>query len=191
MKVWIAAALAWLCAAPGALAQDDGFIAHPHLSNIYIDLDTQDGHASRVMFGELCGLNAVRSIVQAPRLGEHPHWQPVANLMLVSETGAVVALRFAAPLEGGPLRVFVLEAGGGDVRETDFEQTLDVGAEVSIAADWTPQGDVRLRVGDEVRSVRMDGAPVALSIANSTGEVIFNGLSIGRTPAGVVACPAG
>jgi hypothetical protein len=171
---------------PAALAQA-GFQPSPGLGNIRLDLDTEGGNASHFEIRKTCGLNAVRMTFSMPRLGEHQRWLPVATIGLANaEQGVSLQIGGSrtAPSPIG-LRTITKDV---DLR-VDFKKTLAAGQKIDVTIDWTPGGEVRVAIGDEIKTANLSGGIDTLSFSNSTGEALIDPLSIGRTAAPVRECP--
>jgi hypothetical protein len=171
---------------PEAMAQA-GFTPSPGLGGLKLDLDTESGNASRFEISQVCEINAIRTTLSVPRLGSNARWLPSTTINL-SGSDLSVGVQIGGT-RSQPLPIRIRTYGKDQDTAAVLKRQLKVSETVDIAIDWTPGGDVRIRIGDEEATVRVPGGVKAISFGNSTGEALFSPLSIGRTPAPVAGCP--
>lgn len=158
------------------------------LGALSVDLDTEAGAFSMVQFNDLCGLNAFRSTLRAPRLGTHRRWAPRITLSLRNGTDTVNLL-FSALEWHPPMTVEISRYVGNERAETETLPTvLRPDESMSIEIDWTAQGQVIYRLGGLERTLQMSAPPTELRISNSTGEAQLDPLQLGVTGE-FQACP--
>jgi hypothetical protein len=187
MRAWLACAFAAAMMCMGAAHAQDTFRAAPVLGGLRLDLDTQDGHYSELAFGETCGLNAIRATINVPRFGQHERWAPSANIFLRNGED-YVALKFVSLTRRPPLRLALTRRVDEVQSEEPFTRALWVSEKLEVAIDWTPEGEVRVRLDGETRSASLPGGVREIAFLNSTGEAAFIPLRIGRTDAPVREC---
>jgi hypothetical protein len=194
MRIAIIAVCAWVWIFGEVTAQT--FTPAPGLGAMSIDLDTDDGKYSQWGIGDLCGINALRASMNAPRLGLHQRWAPGVNFFVERGTERV-GVQFSARDRTRPFTAnFVHFDSPRRAEETPLDHRFGLEGPVEIALDWTQDGSVIISVDSEVRTLRLAGAPERVTISNSTGEATINPLRLGRTgpatecPTRIDAAPA-
>jgi hypothetical protein len=176
--------------APGASAAQTGpavpapaFMPAPSMGNLYLDLDIVDGRYSEWRINDLGTINALRARLQVHRFGEQSKWAPTFTIEVDRSNNENVQFQLTAPRRGSPLVIrAVHRAGSKFMQFALFHATLNLDQKLDIAIDWTPTGDITLRIApNEFATMALHGAPTKLSIGASTGEIEFDPLALGHS----------
>jgi len=161
-------------------AYAETFTPIPALGNSVLDFDTQSGNYSGWQIADVGSINAIRTTLQVHRLGNDPRWIPTFSIILANSDRNVV-FQLVSPKDDPPLFMFLKRhEGGKSADEQQFSTTVGVDEKLDVSIDWTPDGTVTVRAGEETRTINL-GAPVtSLQLSGSTGEIEFNPLRIGH-----------
>lgn len=188
MRTMMIALLGLAAAQPlGAAA----FTPAPHAQH-KIDLDTAPGHFSVWEASDLSGINAVRAHFRVRIAAKDPQWAPVFRFQL--QRGEELAQVTLLGLPGKTPVVLQLDQrlrANEEVRSEMFATGTQIGEEVDLEIDWTPDGTVGFTIKSpqslqvsaqgERHTAKLSGAPTTFSILGSTGEIEVGSLALGTT----------
>ena len=146
-----------------------------------LDLDTADGSSSMWSSGGIGGFDALRTTLQIHRFGKDPKWL-TTTLISLKHGSDWVGFRVARHVPDGPLLMTIERyVGGTDTVVQTFAATLALDQKLDVALDWTADGTLTVRAGDETAQAVSLGTPFdTLQVSNSTCEAEFNPLQIGN-----------
>jgi len=182
----ICVAAAVLFVAGSAVAQTD-FKPLPGLSNLTIDLDSEDGRFSTFIVHDVCAISALKTQLQMPRIGRHSQYGPAATISL-RNGDKHVALQVGGS-RNLPLSV-KLQTSTSDVVQV-YARRMNANEKLDIFIAWTAEGDVQATVGGQTLTINLPGGVRQLHFSGSTGEAMFAPTAIGNTGTATGNCPVG
>jgi len=156
-----------------------------------LDLDTQAGNFSLWRADDISRLDALRADIAFVRWRDDPKWAPSFHIDLVNGPESV---NFTVIADREKNRLYTtLETwrGGKQLAQELYVFGPVLGEKFSLDLNWAADGTVTAVVRDraaqamkgfERHVAKLGSAPTSLQIFNSTGEVKFDALQLGRTP---------
>lgn len=194
------AALMLSTLALGPVRAEEPFRPAPGYERINLDLDTEDGHFSEYKITETCGMNALRAVITIKRVGSKggaiiplgadskAGVESNATLGLKGEKD-LVALQAVADTKQKRIRIRLSSNVNGAAREEWFAKTYDLKQPIQLALKWGEDGAVEAALeGGETHIIHLGGGVRQVSLANSTGEALFDPVQLGRAGGSVREC---
>ena len=156
------------------------FKAAPGLDQISMDLDTQSGNFSNWKSDNLCGFSGLRAALTMPRLGKDEDFLP-STQVIVKHDKEGIGVRFSSLDRTNSLTGTFVHVLGAQDDAKPLTKAFDAEKTIDIAIDWSIDGTVTVKVGQESQTMRLAGSVDHLEISNSTSEVIVSRLQLGTT----------
>ena len=160
-------------------------VAKGSSQTFYIDLDTQQGHASVWRYNTIGSITTLHAVVTIRSVRKDDNWEPVFRITLLgpdSTSGNSVNVTFYAANGNPPLAILVgqFDREGKRIEVETLKQTLDLNASINIDMNWSTPGVVQCKIGDAGSySVNIPWKIAQIQATSSTGEMVIDPLVLG------------
>ena len=180
MRVTLAAVLFAIAFMNPALAAD-GFVALEGAATSNIDLDTPGGDFSYWVIPNVGSANTLRATFQIKSINQDPKWHPRTQIALISGD-ETAQLRFGA-IGDSTFEVSLVQYKRRELASTQkLGITLKLGEPIEVSMDWTPDGEVIVKVGSSDQyTVALEHPVIRLEITNSSCDAMFEPVALGRS----------